>query len=104
MICGTPSYVAPEILRRDGYSYRADLFSLGSVIFNILTGKLFGKQVKDPKNLTENTVYDWEALDRLTKINPKLIDFLKKLLTNSDQQRLDAISALKHPWFGNYQL
>lgn len=55
--------MAPEILRRDGYSYRADLFSLGSVIFNILTGKLFGKQVKDPKSLTENTVYDWEALD-----------------------------------------
>ena len=43
--CGTPGYVAPEILRSKtaGYSYKSDMFSLGCVFFNLLTGRyLFG--------------------------------------------------------------
>jgi calcium/calmodulin-dependent protein kinase I len=36
--CGTPGYVAPEIFYGEGYSYKADMFSLGVVLFNLLTG------------------------------------------------------------------
>lgn len=36
--CGTPGYVAPEIFSSSGYSYKADIFSLASVFFNLLTG------------------------------------------------------------------
>lgn len=43
--CGSPGYVAPEIFRKSGYSYKADVFSLGSVFFNLLTGRyLFASQ------------------------------------------------------------
>lgn len=35
--CGTPGYVAPEIFFGSGYSYSVDIFSLGSVFFNLLT-------------------------------------------------------------------
>jgi serine/threonine protein kinase len=37
--CGTPGYVAPEILRSEGYSYKADIFSLGSLFFNLATSR-----------------------------------------------------------------
>jgi serine/threonine protein kinase len=36
--CGTPGYVAPEILRGSGYSHKCDIFSLGVVFFNLITG------------------------------------------------------------------
>jgi len=36
--CGTPGYVAPEILRGEGYDGKCDLFSTGSLLFNLLTG------------------------------------------------------------------
>lgn len=36
--CGTPYYMAPEILRDQGYRQKADIFSLGSVFFNLVTG------------------------------------------------------------------
>ena len=37
--CGTPGYVAPEMLKGKGYSYKSDIFSLGSLFFNLITGR-----------------------------------------------------------------
>ena len=37
--CGTPGYVAPEMFLKEQYSYKADIFSLGAVFFNLLTGR-----------------------------------------------------------------
>jgi serine/threonine protein kinase len=38
--CGTPGYVAPEMfISEEGYSYKADIFSLGALFFNLLTGR-----------------------------------------------------------------
>lgn len=36
--CGTPGYVAPEIFQPSGYDYKVDIFSLGCVFFNMITG------------------------------------------------------------------
>ena len=36
--CGSPCYVAPEILRGQGYNEKCDIFSVGSVCFNLLSG------------------------------------------------------------------
>jgi serine/threonine protein kinase len=38
-ICGSPTYCAPEILQKIGYREKVDLFSLGSLIFNLFTGR-----------------------------------------------------------------
>ncbi len=47
--CGTPGYVAPEILRGQGYDSKCDIFSIGSLLFNLLTGRyLFsGNKIKE---------------------------------------------------------
>jgi len=37
--CGTPCYIAPEILRNEPYNEIADVFSVGSVFFNLLAGR-----------------------------------------------------------------
>ena len=41
--CGTPCYVAPEILRGDGYSTQCDIFSMGSLMFGLITGRYLFK-------------------------------------------------------------
>lgn len=36
--CGTPDYMAPEMWGPDGYDYRCDFFSLGVLLYEMLTG------------------------------------------------------------------
>mmetsp|Transcript_339 Transcript_339/g.373 ORF Transcript_339/g.373 Transcript_339/m.373 type:complete len:118 (-) Transcript_339:220-573(-) len=37
-VCGTPGFIAPEILIGLGHTEKADIFSLGSIMFTLLTG------------------------------------------------------------------
>ena len=38
-ICGTPSYMAPEVLRKQSYGVKADVFSFGICLCELISGK-----------------------------------------------------------------
>lgn len=46
--CGTPGYVGPEILKGHKASTKSDIFSLGSLFYNLLAGQMLfgGRQAK----------------------------------------------------------
>lgn len=37
IICGTPGYIAPEAINKEGYSQKSDVFSVGSILYSLIT-------------------------------------------------------------------
>ena len=98
--CGSPGYVAPEIFKKSGYSYKADIFSLGSVCFNLLTGRyLFSADNQQDlliKNIKCQTAHIVKYLQNTT---PECRDLLFKMIEIDPIKRLSAKEALMHDWF-----
>lgn len=38
-LCGTPNYIAPEILSKTGHSFEVDVWSIGCIMYTLLVGK-----------------------------------------------------------------
>jgi serine/threonine protein kinase len=45
--CGSPGYVDPEVLKGHQFNNKSDIFSLGCLLYNLITGKLLFSG-KDP--------------------------------------------------------
>lgn len=58
---GTPYYIAPEVLKQD-YDYRCDVWSLGVLLFVLLSGKppFFGKNEIEIMNNVAKGTYNIE--------------------------------------------
>lgn len=98
--CGTPSYIAPEVLAGTGYTTKSDLFGVGSVMYNLITGKFLfhSNNVKDL--LTLNRDCDLTHVPSHIKDLSNLgRDVLMKMIEKNPDKRLSAKQALQHPWF-----
>ncbi|XP_017151151.1 serine/threonine-protein kinase polo-like [Drosophila miranda] len=38
-VCGSPNYIAPEILTKKGHSFEADIWSIGCIMYKLLAGR-----------------------------------------------------------------
>lgn len=102
--CGTPCYVAPEILREQGYNTKSDIFSLGSLMFNLLTGRFLFKGADKYELLAANKQCDLTKIpEYLMEYSPTCIDLVKLMLNPNPRVRPTARDALAHPWFNTDQ-
>lgn len=98
--CGTPSYVAPEILKRTGYGPEVDIWSLGVVLFVLLCG--YPPFYDENQNALFSQILAgsfeflspyWDPISDLAK------DLIRHMICVDPQTRYSAAQALKHPWF-----
>ncbi|CAD8146201.1 unnamed protein product [Paramecium octaurelia] len=98
--CGTIGYIAPEILRNEIYDFKVDVFSVGVIMFMLLTDSspFFGKDTNEVIRSNLQCNIDFEQLKK-AKISTHAYDFVKCLLEQNQNQRPTAQQALQHDWF-----
>lgn len=98
--CGTPEYIAPEMLRRSGHGTAVDWWSLGMLVYELLTG-LPPWYSRDRKKLYQRIQSAELAFP--DDMSPAAQSFIAGLLVRNPAARLGGdgrVSAIKeHPFF-----
>lgn len=100
--CGTPGYVAPEIISRRGHGIAVDLWSIGVITYVLLCGyqPFYGDDQAQlfKAILDADFVFDEEYW---SEISGDAKDFIKKLLVVNPAERMTCDQALQHKWLTN---
>ena len=97
--CGTPSYVAPEIISSLGYDNKVDCWSLGVILYVMLCGfpPFYADDNNTLFNLIKGSSYDFPS-PYWDSVSDKAKDLIRKLLIVDPKKRLSCEEILKHPW------
>ncbi|XP_013777029.1 serine/threonine-protein kinase H1 homolog [Limulus polyphemus] len=98
-VCGTPQYIAPEIVSRQPYTCAVDMWAVGVITFILLSGT-FPFDAKQDAVILKLVLKGSYSLSSEVweEVSDKAKDFVRVLLLCDPQQRLTAVQALKHPW------
>ncbi|CAG9538833.1 unnamed protein product [Cercopithifilaria johnstoni] len=97
--CGTPGYVAPEVLQQKPYGKAVDIWSIGVITYILLCGyppfydendaNLFAQIIRGDYEF--DSPY-WDEISESAK------DFITHLMCCDPEQRYTCHQALSHPW------
>jgi len=100
--CGSIAYVSPDVLNGKGYTNKCDLWSLGVIVWMLLTGyPPFHGDEKVMMSKIKAGQADWSHKSRWKPVSEDAVDFLKCLLNKDPSKRPRAQEALKHKWLTN---
>ncbi|CAH1250543.1 serine/threonine-protein kinase 33-like isoform X5 [Branchiostoma lanceolatum] len=98
-VCGTPIYMAPEVLNNHDYSQQCDVWSIGVIMYMLLAGHppFFAKEEEKLYDLIKKGELDfsepvWEDISEDAK------SILSSMLRVDPAHRLTASQILDHPW------
>lgn len=97
--CGTPDYVAPEILLCKPYNHSVDVWAVGIISYILLCGftPFFAETHKELFEKILHSGFDFPAPE-WTDISDEAKDFIGLLLIKDPEKRFTTEKALAHPW------
>ncbi|XP_031784412.1 obscurin isoform X6 [Nasonia vitripennis] len=99
LMYGMPEFVPPEVPNGEGVDYGTDMWSTGIIAYILLSGISPFRGVNDRETLTRIKEGKWNFEDeRWRHISEEAKDFIRKLLEYQTERRMDAETALRHPW------
>ncbi|XP_032697231.1 serine/threonine-protein kinase ULK2 isoform X1 [Lontra canadensis] len=97
-LCGSPMYMAPEVIMSQHYDAKADLWSIGTVIYQCLVGKppFQANSPQDLRMFYEKNRSLMPSIPRET--SPYLANLLLGLLQRNQKDRMDFEAFFSHPF------
>ncbi|XP_019428954.1 PREDICTED: serine/threonine-protein kinase ATG1c-like isoform X2 [Lupinus angustifolius] len=103
-LCGSPLYMAPEIMQLQKYDAKADLWSVGAILFQLVTGRTpftGNNQIQLLQNIMKSTELQFPSDNRSLCIDCK--DLCQKLLRRNPVERLTFEEFFNHPFLSHKQ-
>ncbi|KAM8966621.1 serine/threonine-protein kinase 17A [Pelodytes ibericus] len=104
-IMGTPEYVAPEVLSYEPISTATDMWSIGVLVYVMLTGTspfLGDDKQQTFLNISQLNISYMDG--EFDDISESAVDFIKTLLVRKPECRSTAEDSLQHPWLAHGDL
>ncbi|XP_062239036.1 calcium/calmodulin-dependent protein kinase type 1D [Platichthys flesus] len=97
--CGTPGYVAPEVLAQKPYSKAVDCWSIGVIAYILLCGYPPFYDENDSKLFEQILKADYEFdAPYWDDISDSAKDFISNLMEKDPAKRFTCDQSLRHPW------
>ncbi|KAI8560595.1 hypothetical protein RHMOL_Rhmol04G0270300 [Rhododendron molle] len=103
-LCGSPLYMAPEIMQLQKYDAKADLWSVGAILFQLATGKTpftGNNQMQLLRNIMKSTELHFPPHRK--NLSSDCIDLCQKLLRANPVERLTFEEFFNHPFLSQGQ-
>ncbi|KAL3639496.1 hypothetical protein CASFOL_017403 [Castilleja foliolosa] len=103
-LCGSPLYMAPEIMQLQKYDAKADLWSVGAILFQLVTGKTpftGNNQIELLQNIIKSTELQFPP--NAKNLDPQCMDLCWKLLRRNPVERLTFDEFFNHPYLSQRQ-
>ncbi|KAH9736183.1 serine/threonine-protein kinase ATG1c [Citrus sinensis] len=103
-LCGSPLYMAPEIMQLQKYDAKADLWSVGAILFQLVTGKTpftGSNQIQLLQNIVKATELHFPPDAKILSADCK--DLCQKLLRRNPVERLTFEEFFNHPFLSQTQ-
>lgn len=101
-ICGSPGFVAPEILSETPYGPEVDMWSMGVIAYILLSGvpPFYANNMRDLFAQIQKGDYTFPA-PYWTNVSATAKDFVRHLLVLDPKKRMTAVGAQQHPFIMN---
>ena len=95
--CGSPHYLAPEVLTCPSYDAKVDIWSVGVIVYVMLTGVLpfYSEDIRDVIKHVMLAEYSWPDNVQVSGLAK---DFVRRLVDKDPARRPTASECLQHPW------
>ncbi|KAK9382544.1 kinase-like domain-containing protein [Kockiozyma suomiensis] len=98
--CGTPGYMAPEMIKKTGHGQPVDVWAIGVITYFLLCGYTpFDRDTNaEEMQAIVNGEYDFEPEEYWSEVTDNAKEFIRECLNKDFEKRITAEQCLRHPF------